>query len=116
MILTVWELKDYINSLPDDYKGIGVDSVDSWRGSYYEPAFTFGETTKSEMLNVISQCLEDDFEGYKGGTFRYDVYSPVNFDTYGSCTDDGYFYKNLSENLDSQFFTGLIKILAGCRP
>lgn len=112
MNLTVGELKDYIQSLPDEYEGIGIDSVDSWRGSYNEPAFTFGESSKSKMLSIISECLSCEFDGYKGGTYSYDIYSPVNFDTYGNYTDGGYFYGVIHDNFNSDFIIGLLRAMS----
>lgn len=110
--MNIKELKSYIESLPDNYKGIGIDSVNSWRGDYREPAFTFGESSKDEMLSIIDRCLSDEFEGYKGGIFTYTDHNDVHFDVYGYYTENRYFYGVLSENMDSEFFIGLIKAMA----
>ncbi len=106
----VGKLIEIVKSLPDYYLGAGISHVDSWRGSYDEPAFEIqDETTKEEMLEVISECLSRQFDGYKGGTYFYDESSTVNFDAYGVYTDGSYLLKKAVEFSDSDFIQKLVE-------
>lgn len=107
--MTVEDLKKVIESLPDNYFGLGISSVHSWRGSYDEPAFTLDpNVSKKTMLNVIDSCLSYVFEGWKGGEYKYYDYSPVNFEEEGIYTNGSYLLKTLARNPDNCFLLTLI--------
>ena len=109
--LTVGDLKMVIESLPDDYEGLGISLVHSWRGSYDEPSFTLElDISKSQMLSVINECLTNTFTGWKGGEFEYCEYSPVNFDVEGSYSDGGYLLRTITEYPYNLFLNSLVNL------
>lgn len=80
-----------------DYK---LSEPFSWRGIYAECAFEIlkESSTKKENLEQIKKALKEEFEGYKGGDFRYDLDTEVHFETdYGSYTDGGYSKRLIEE-------------------
>lgn len=53
---------------------------DSWRGSYSEFAIGFSEETKTHkdfLEHLKNNCLNQYFEGYKGGDFKMVSSTPV---------------------------------------
>lgn len=73
-----------------DYK---LSEPFSWRGVYAECAFEIlkESSTKEENLEQIEKALTEEFNGYKGGEFRYDLYTEVHFENdCGSWSDGGY--------------------------
>lgn len=103
--MNVEQLISIVKSLPDDYEGVGIDDVFSWRGSYDEPAFSIVEdTSKDDMLRVLSRCLEEEFCGYKGGDYFYYPYSPVNFDYDRETYSGGYYLKDWLNKTESSEF------------
>lgn len=107
--MTVIDLKKVVESLPDDYFGLGISSVHSWRGSYDEPAFALDpNVSKQTMLNVVDSCLSYIFEGWKGGEFKYYEDSPIHFDPDGVYSNGGYLLKKLARNPYNYFLLSLI--------
>ena len=86
------EFKKLIEETPDNtvFKA-GISKPFSWRGSYNEVAFEITESamTKEEVLANIQEAYEQEFHGYKGGVYRYDGETPVNFEEDYSCWTDG---------------------------
>lgn len=76
-------LKDYISSFPNGtvFK-YGISKPFSWRGSYDEVAFSIDETsmTREDILKNVELAYTNLFTGYKGGGFRYDECTTVNFE------------------------------------
>lgn len=101
--MNLGELKKYIESFPDGTRlEYSLSEPFSWRGVYAEVAFSIKDKqcTKEELLAKIEMALSDEFYGYKGGDFRYDEHTPVNFEEdCGSYTDGGYTEKKISEIL-----------------
>jgi len=88
------EFKDYIESFKNGavfYYSISTPF--SWRGSYDEVCFAIAEMPmkKEDILLRINQAYTENFFGYKGGRYRYQDYTTVNFeDNAGAYTDGGY--------------------------
>lgn len=60
----------------------------SYRGYYDELAFSPEEnTTIGEMLEHAKNALGATFEGYKGGDFTMDEFTPCWIAEYGNCGD-----------------------------
>lgn len=99
--MNLGELKKYIESFPDGTRfEYSLSEPFSWRGVYAEVAFSIkGEScTKEELLAKIGVALTDEFYGYKGGNFKYNEYTPVNFEEdYRSWSDGGYTERMISE-------------------
>ena len=86
------KLKKLIESLPDGKKfNRSLSDPFSWRGSYDEVAFSIEEVaaTKEEMLDKITKAFTQEFCGYKGGEYRYNGQTPVNFEADESDYSDG---------------------------
>jgi len=80
-----------------DYK---LSNPFSWRGIYAECAFKIlkESSTKEENLEKIEMALTEEFHGYKGGEYRYDLATDVHFeDSFGSWTDGGYSRRLIEE-------------------
>lgn len=92
--MTIQELKTHFESLPKDKElEFKLSRPFSWRGSYDEVAFSIAESKSypEENLKMIEEALAEEFEGYKGGTYRYSLNTKVNFEEhYSDYTDGGY--------------------------
>jgi hypothetical protein len=97
------DLKNYIESLPKDKKfNYKLSEPFSWRGSYDEVAFSIEkeESTRELLLEQIEKALTGEFEGYKGGNYRYNGRTTVNFEEEESRFSDGsYVHEMLMEFL-----------------
>lgn len=95
------ELKNHFEKMESgkllDYK---LSKPFSWRGVYAECAFEIlkESSTKEENLEQIEKALVEEFHGYKGGCFKYDLYTEIHFESdYGSWTDGGYSRRLIEE-------------------
>jgi hypothetical protein len=93
-IMELGKLKNHFEQMESgkalDYK---LSKPFSWRGVYAECAFEIlkESSTKEENLEQIEKALTEEFHGYKGGEFRYDLDTEVHFESsYGSWSDGGY--------------------------
>lgn len=97
------ELKKHIESFPDGTRfQYSLSAPFSWRAVYSEVAFTLESkpSTKEELLDKIAAALSQDFYGYKGGNFRYNEYTLINFEEdSGSWSEGGYAERMISEIL-----------------
>ena len=88
------DFKNYINEFSSGTKfEFSISHPFSWRGSYDEVAFEIlqTESTKEDVLKMIDKAYTEKFYGYKGGEYRFDDYTPVNFEEgSGRYTDGGY--------------------------
>lgn len=105
--MTLKELRDRIESFgsPDTIMNFSLTDVFSWRGVYAEVCFSLSpeKTTVKENLAQIDYALSDEFEGYKGGSFRYTLNTPVNFETDISEYSDKRYIRNfLKNNIDNE--------------
>lgn len=73
----------------------------SWRGIYSEVAFTPSKTgSKEESLEMIEMALTEEFEGWKGGVFTYDLYTRVHFEKQmQDCFDDALYEVLLKDDI-----------------
>ena len=78
--MTIKYLKNYF--LNTEKPKFFLTDVFSWRGSYDEVAFTPSlEGTREESLALIERAFTDIFGGYKGGTYQYEEWTAVHFET-----------------------------------
>lgn len=100
--MTLKELKDHIESFPfgNNFE-YGITKPFSWRGSYDEVAFAIVKSpmTREEVLENIELAYNNTFFGYKGGEYRYEDWTTVNFEEEGSrnYSDGGYVARMISE-------------------
>ena len=95
------ELKNKIESYPGDTMPFSLSFPFSWRGIYAEVCFSIstGEATKQDNLNIIEMAVMNEFEGYKGGLYRYDCSTNVNFeDSIREYSDGDYLLQFLANN------------------
>jgi hypothetical protein len=99
------ELKDYIESFPNyTVFKYGLSQPFSWRGSYDEVAFAIilDEMSKEDILNNIEIAYTDVFYGYKGGEYKYDNYTEINFEEKGNGNyTDGVYTSNMIAMLEN---------------
>lgn len=95
------KLKNYFEKFPKgkqfDY---GLSKPFSWRGSYDEVAFSIeGAMSREDILKNIELAYTETFFGYKGGEYRYNNYTSVNFEEYGArnYSDGGYTSRKIAE-------------------
>ena len=93
--MNLGQLKTLLQSQPMDRTcSYGFGEPMSYRGCYDQVAFP-RETnvTIQTMLKYVDQALNEEFTGYKGGQFEYDVSTPVNIAEYGNWNsgEDEYF-------------------------
>lgn len=85
------ELKDFkqhiLNFPKETVFNYGISKPFSWRGSYGEVAFSILESpmSKEDILTNIELAYTKTFYGYKGGEYKYDDYTTVNFEEEGNC-------------------------------
>lgn len=104
------ELKEYLESFD---KGtvfnFGLSNPFSWRGSYDEVAFNIVEekTSKEDILSKIEMAYTQTFYGYKGGEYRYNEYTQVNYEEdIRSWTDGGYTEEWISKIEGTETYKG----------
>lgn len=85
--MTIQYLKEYFENT-ENPRFYLVD-VFSWRGCYYEVAFTPSKNgSKEDSLRQIDRALTETFDGWKGGEYTYDEYTNAHFETKkGGCSD-----------------------------
>jgi hypothetical protein len=86
------DLKKHIESFPNGKRfSFGLSDPFSWRGDYSEVAFSVLETpmSRAEILEKIERALNEEFIGYKGGEYRYNENTPVNFEKSARDWSDG---------------------------
>lgn len=96
--LTLGSLIKQLEEFPKDQKIVDLVDAHSYRGYYSDLAFTFGNPiTVSDLAKKLkTDCLNNEFYGYKGGDFLMDENTPLWFSTYGSTGE-----KLLSINKDN---------------
>lgn len=73
-----------------------LTDVFSWRGCYGEVAFTPSKMgSREQSLEMINEALTEEFEGWKGGIFTYDLYTRVHFEKQMQYCSDDALYKIL---------------------
>lgn len=86
------ELRKHIKSLPKGTKfKYSLSEPFSWRGSYCEVAFSVEEveSTREELLKKIRAAFTKKFYGYKGGEYRFDEFTTINFESEKRSWSDG---------------------------
>lgn len=77
-----------------DFCGACPVDVGSSRGSYDEPSLIpekahGAKCTVEDLRKMLERLLDEEFEGYKGGNYRYERSSPLWVDEYGEWTSTG---------------------------
>lgn len=85
--MTLGKLISELEKYPPDTQISSIYSPHSYRGYYCDLAFEPGEGTRSvcDLLDEAKDCLDQVFEGYKGGCFQMDKNTPVWISEYGKC-------------------------------
>lgn len=112
--MTLGQLKEKIENLPVGFSlNYSLSEPFSWRGSYEEVCFSIENCSqmREELLNIIEKALTEDFEGYKGGLYRYDEYTLVNFEHSPSSYTDGDYTKKKIEELSDKGFVDMEELL-----
>lgn len=84
--ITLGDLIAGLNTIsPETPLGEPCGKFASWRGSYDELTITHGDSiaTAGELLNAAMAANGACFEGYKGGSYRMGLNTPVWADDYG---------------------------------
>lgn len=87
--------KQHISSFPNGTQfNFGITKPFSWRGSYDEVAFSIVESqmSKENVLANIELAYTETFYGYKGGEYKYQDYTTVNFEEEGRHNYSGGIY------------------------
>lgn len=105
MTMTIGQILDKLRTADPnarvhfDFCGTTPTTVSSWRGIYAEPAIGWAPTgytehaikakTVGELIFELEQAILPDmpFGGWKGGTYHYNLTSPLHVDNLGDCTD-----------------------------
>lgn len=85
--MTLKDFKQHISKFPKGTEfNYGISKPFSWRGNYNEVAFSIVESqmTSEEILANIELAYTETFCGYKGGEYKYNDYTIVNFEEEGS--------------------------------
>lgn len=71
--------------------GASPDSLNSYRGYYsdlaIQPSRPGRLNTVAKLLAALEGALGETFEGYKGGEFTMERYTPMWWASYGDCGD-----------------------------
>lgn len=101
--MTLKELKAHIASFPDGHVfDWSLSAPFSWRGLFEEVAFSLYNvpSTKEEALTKVDSAFRGFFTGYKGGSYKFDESTVVNFeDSQSNYTDGEYAVEKLFEVL-----------------
>lgn len=107
IIMALFELRQYVLSLPEESKfKFALSYPFSWRGSYAEVCFSIleEESTREELLVKINDAY-GTFQGWKGGDFTFDDNTDVNFEkSHGAYTDGGYTQEIISQIIQQPSF------------
>ena len=73
---------------PNKVLKLGFKNPHSYRGYYDQLAFEPAENvTIGSMLACAKRALWHTYEGYRGGKYKMDKFTPVNLAEYGCCGD-----------------------------
>lgn len=80
-----------------------LTDVFSWRGVYSEVAFTPSKNgSREKSMYLLTDAIENTFEGYKGGIYGYDMETDVHFEpdpsSYTPDTPEEYLKNKLGVN------------------
>lgn len=100
--MTIRQFEEICNLYPDLKVNFAPYECGSWRGVYAEACIFVsmdGESYLEEFIPFIDQLKTETHWGYKGGEYKYDKNTPLNFETECSAWSDGEtFERMLSEN------------------
>ena len=87
--LTLGELIEALEAMPEGAEIEGLGDLDSYRGYYSDLAFEpeAGKKPAAEILETCRAAMGQVFEGYKGGEYVMGAKTPLWLAHYGSCGD-----------------------------
>jgi hypothetical protein len=87
--LTLGELIDALEAMPDGAVVANLCDPDSYRGYYSDLYFEHQEGTRpaADLLADCREAMGQAFEGYRGGTYYMNAATPLWIATYGCCGD-----------------------------
>lgn len=106
--MTLGELKQHFEGFDDGAVfNFSLSEPFSWRGVYAEVAFSILKESSSKEKNIemVDKALTETFVGWKGGNYRYNENTSVNFEaSEGAWTDGDYAREMISEIEGSKYF------------
>ena len=98
--MTLGDLYDRILSYPEDTMNFCIESVFSWRGSYYEPCCSLStrNVSKEHNLDMLTKLLTESFIGWKGGSYTYIMDDTIHFEEGEGSYSDEYYIKEFIAN------------------
>ena len=101
------EFKTIIENFNPDVQMIfSISEPFSWRGSYNEVCFSIVDvpTPVQDILNKIDEAYKGIFQGWKGGEYKYDDFTQVNFEAnYSDYTDGDYCTKMIERYSQEEY-------------
>lgn len=95
------KLKNHFEKFPKGTEfNFGISEPFSWRGSYDEVAFAIeGAKSREDILKNIELAYTEKFFGYKGGEYKYNDWTSVNFEEKGAgnYSNGGYVSRKIAE-------------------
>jgi hypothetical protein len=85
--MTLGNVIEFLESVPDDLKISGLGELDSYRGYYSDLAFAPDEAsrTSGDILAECNKAMGKVFTGYKGGDYVMGELTPLWVASYGCC-------------------------------
>lgn len=83
----------------------------SWRGSYDKPSmditepYSVSDSDVAQLLDILDELTTEEFYGYKGGEYRFDVTDELWADSYGNADCKGF--------VDIKLEDGIVKLIVG---
>ena len=100
--MTIKEFKEIVKNAKGRKLAYGISEPFSWRGIYAEVCFEILKEpmTKAKILQRIQQATTETFYGYKGGKYKYDENTRVNFECEYSAYTDGQYCQDLIDEIE----------------
>lgn len=109
--MTIGQFESLCIENPDLKVNFAPYESGSWRGIYAEGCIFVNRNSESylsEMLPFITELKTYTHYGYKGGEYKYNNDTPLNFELERSAWSDGYFFRQmLRENPNFAEMVGL---------
>lgn len=109
--MTIGQFESLCIENPDLKVNFAPYGSGSWRGIYAEGCIFVNRNSESylsEMLPFITELKTYTHYGYKGGEYKYNNDTPLNFELERSAWSDGYLFRQmLRENPNFAEIVGL---------
>lgn len=84
----------------------GFSGVASWRGSYSEPTVITGTSHDiAEFVEELNRLLDEEFSGYKGDTYTFDVSDSLHIEYCESSTGYGVMFTHAIRDEENNSLT-----------